>query len=366
MQSYQAYTPELADLNAAFLQSARAPANIVFQFAPIDDHFPSLEDGRSWPELLTRYDVREVEWPFVLLRRSVAPRPWRLEPLADRPIRLGELVAVPPATNGPVWARIEIDPTLVGKIISTLYKPPILWLSVSTHDGWRLRYRLVPGMARSGFLLSPVIRGSVAFGSLAGGDGLPDLADLQATSVSLSADTGSGSTVCYRSPMRLRLYRLDYPGQDLSRLDGFRELRSLSSMIARGILLHADYPPEAVYLPRCGSVLRVAPDSAIQLPVEGHPRRLTLGFGILAPGGPALPETNGVSFRVSAVGPQGDLVPLWSRRLDLLNGETGQGRQRAVIDLSRSPSSDLILETLPGGPKQHARLQCYWSDIELE
>jgi hypothetical protein len=66
------------------------------------------------------------------------------------------------------------------------------------------------------------------------------------------------------------------------------------------------------------------------------------------------------------VGPQGDLVPLWSRRLDLLNGETGQGRQRAVIDLSRSPSSDLILETLPGGPKQHARLQCYWSDIELE
>jgi hypothetical protein len=254
----------------------------------------------------------------------------------------------------------------VGKIVSTLYKPPILWVSVFTHGGRCLRYRLIPGMARGGFLLSPVIRDCVDFGSLAGGDRLPDLGDQQATSVSLSADTGSGSTVCYRSPMRLRLYRLEYPGQDLSRLDGFRELRSLSRAIARAIPLHGEYPPGPFYLPRCGSVLRVAPDSAIQLMIEGHPQRLALGFGILAPGGSALPETNGVGFRLSAVGPQGDLVPLWSRRLDPLNGETGQGRQWAVIDLSRSPSSELVLETLPGSPKQGNRLQCYWSEIELE
>ena len=107
MQSYQAYTPELAELNAAFLRSPRAPANIVFQIFPVDDHFPSLDDGPSWPELLTRYDVREVEWPFVLLQHSVAPRPWRLEPLADNLVHLGDVVAVPAATNGPVWATIR-------------------------------------------------------------------------------------------------------------------------------------------------------------------------------------------------------------------------------------------------------------------
>jgi hypothetical protein len=130
--------------------------------------------------------------------------------------------------------------------------------------------------------------------------------------------------------------------------------------------LRADYPPELVYLPRCGSVLRVAPDSAIQLSVQGHPQRLKLAFGILAPGGTASQKTNGVGFRVSAVGEQGALVPLWSQSLDPPSGKTSQGRQRAVIDLSRCPSSELVLETLPGGPKQRDRLQCYWSEIELE
>jgi hypothetical protein len=366
MQSLVAYTPELAELNAAFLRSVRAPANIVFQIAPVDEHFPSLEDGRSWPELLTRYDIREVQWPFVLLKRSAAPRPWRLEPLADMPMRFGEVVDVPPATNGPVWASIEIDQTLVGRIASALYKPPILWLSVLTRGGGRLRYRLVPGMARSGFLLSPVVRDAVAFGELAADGGRLDLADQQADSLSLTADTGSGSTACYRPTVRLHLYRLEYPGQDLSKLVAFSTMKNLRRMAGRALSLHADYPPGLVYLPQCGSVLRVAPDSAIQWSVEGRPKRLKLGFGILAPGGAPLQATNGVIFRVSAVGGQGELVPLWSQRLDSLSGGFAQARQEAVIDLGRAQSSELILETLLSGAKQTHGPECYWSAIELE
>ena len=366
MQSYQVYTPELADLNAAFLRSERAPAAIVFQIAPVDDHFPSLEDDRSWPELLTRYDVQQVEWPFVLLKRSVAPRAWRLAPLADLPIRLGELVPVPPATNGPIWATFEIDKTLLGTITSTVYKPPVLSLSVFTPAGGPFRYRLIPGMARSGFLLSPVTLDPLAFGSLAAGGALRDLADQVVTSLSLSAATGSGSTACYHLPLRLRLYRLEYPGQDLSNLEGFRELKSLSRMIGRAIVLRADRPPQPIYLSRCGSVLQVAPDSAIQFSLEGQPKHLRLGFGILEPGAAALRETNGISFQVSAVDRQGELVPLWSRRLDPLNRESSQGRQRVLIDLNRCPSSELVLETMPDGPKRSNPLQCYWSEIELE
>ena len=366
MQSLVAYTPELAELNAAFLRSERAPDNILFQLAPIDDHLPALEDGRSWPELLTRYDVREVEWSFVLLNRSGAPRPWRLEPLADRPIHFGDIVPMPPATNGPIWATIRINKTLLGKIASALYKPPSLWLSVFTHDGERLRYRLVPSLAGSGFLLSPVIRNPMAFAELARGNGLRDLADKQADAISLTAETGSGLTECYRSPMRLRLFRLDYPGQDLGKLEGFRKLKGLWNMSGRALSLRADYPPSWVFLRECGSVLRVAPNSATQWSVEGQPKRLKLGFGILAAGDAALPQTNSVVFRVSAVSGQGDLLPLWSQRLDSPSGGTNWSRQQAVIDLGPAPSSELVLETTPTGPKQTDGLMCYWSGIELE
>ena len=330
MHSCAAYTPELAELNAAFLRSARARANILFQIIPIDGRFPSLEDGLSWPELLTRYDVREVEWPFVLLKRDASPRTWRLEPLEDSFIRWGELTSVPPMINGPIWATFDINKSLLGTIASTLYKPPILRLSVFTHDGKQLGYRLIPGMASGGFLLSPVIPNCWAFAELARSGGLRELADKQVDSVCITADTSSGSSACYRSPIRLRFYRLDYPGQDLGRLEGFPELNSVARMAGRAVPLHGDFPPSWDYLPACGSVLRVSPNSAIQWSVEGQPKRLKLGFGILrlvstlqGARGPEHAKAwtpNGVVFRVSAVGGQGALVPLWSQRINPPSG----------------------------------------------
>ena len=129
---------------------------------------------------------------------------------------------MPAVTNGPVWAKIEISKTLRGKIISTLYKPPILTLNVVTRDGRQLRYRLVPGLARAGFLLSPVIADIQAFGLLASNAGQRELADQQVVALSISAETRSGTTALYQSPMRLQLFRLDFPKQDLSNTNGFR------------------------------------------------------------------------------------------------------------------------------------------------
>jgi hypothetical protein len=364
MQSLAVDTPELADLNAAFVRGERAPDSILFQIAPVDDHVPSLEDGRSWPELLTCYDVREVEWPFALLKRSPVPRAWRLTPLVDTPIRFGEVVPIPPSTNDPIWATIDIDRTFWGRIASTLYKPPILSLTIVTPDGRPATYRLVPGMARSGFLLSPVIQNPVDFGLLAA-DCSPDLADKEATSLVLSGEIDSG-LACYRLPMRLRLYRLEYPRQDLSKLAGLPELKSLARTNKRSKWLRADYRAELVYRPQCGSVLQVAPDSAMQIPVPEQSKRLRVGFGILARTGGDLPQTGGVRFRVSGVGPQGELIPMWSHQLDSQGGESAKAPHQAEIDITRAPSTELVLETMRAGPKENDQLAAYWSEIQIE
>lgn len=221
-------------------------------------------------------------------------------------------------------------------------------------------------MARTGFLLSPVAKDAVSFGLLAAGDPHHDLAGQMVIAMSLSADTASGATACYHSPMRLCLNRLDFPAQDLNRRDGFPELASLSRVLARAIFLRNDYPPQLFYFPNCGSVLRVAPHSTIQLSVEGHPQRLRLGFGIMGPDGAALPQTHGAVFGVSAVGRDGERVLLWSQRLDAQGGDAAQDRQRAMVDLSQCLSSELLLETLPGESEPPSQLQCYWSEIELQ
>jgi len=216
IQSYSAYTPELAEINAAHLRTAHAASNILFAVQPADGRFPSLDDGLSWPELLTLYDLKgasDDKGTYLLLSRAAAAREFHLTPLQNISARFGEPVTLPAATNGPVWVEIEINKSLAGTVVSTLYKPPVLMLTVSLQDHTQRRFRLVPGMAGGGFLLSPLIADNRSFAALASA-GRQDLAGLEVVSLTISAGTGSGSTRCYQSPMPVRFYRLDYPLQD--------------------------------------------------------------------------------------------------------------------------------------------------------
>ncbi|MGA2242337.1 MAG: hypothetical protein ABSH11_09920 [Verrucomicrobiota bacterium] len=217
VQSYSAYTPELAELNAAWLRTGRAASNLLFIIEPIDHRFPALEDGRSWPELLTRYhltryhikNTNDALGTCLLLSRSAVPREYHLTPLQRTSIHFGEPVNPPSATNGLIWAEIEMEKSLIGTMVSTLYKPPILVLTVSLRDGRQFDFRLIPAMARSGFLLSPVIGDTMSFALLASTDGQAQLAGREVMSMTISARTQSGSTICYRLPIQLRFYRLD-------------------------------------------------------------------------------------------------------------------------------------------------------------
>jgi hypothetical protein len=216
IQSYSAYTPELAAMNAAHLRTARAARNILFAVQPLDGRFPSLDDGLSWPELLTLYDLKgrsDDGGRFLVLSRAAVPREFRLTPLQNTAARFGEPVILPGATDGPVWVEIEIKKSLLGTVVSALYKPPVLMLTVSLPDHTERRYRIVPGMAGGGFLLSPLIADNRSFAALAC-TGRQELAGLEVVSMTISADTGSESTRCYQSLMAVRFYRLDFPRQD--------------------------------------------------------------------------------------------------------------------------------------------------------
>lgn len=366
MQSYQAYAPEFAELNASFLRGPRAPDNILFQLFPIDDHFPALDDGLSWPELLARYDVLQVTWSGVELRRSPVPRPWDLTPLMDLPVPLGQVVALPAVTDAVLWAKLDSPLTLTGIATTALFKPPILWLTVWTQEGRELRFRLVPGLARGGFVLSPLVQDCVSFGLLASEGGLRELNDHRVAALRLSADTGTGLTSSYESSARLQLFRLAYPGQDLGVVAGFRELTSLWRVIRRMVWLDADYQPQSVSLPGIGSVLRVAPRSAMQLSLEGPSPRLRLTFGVLARGPGDSQAVSPIVFRVSALAEDGGRVELWSRQLDPSAKASDQNKQQAVIDMHEANWSNLILETVPVRPEPGVGLLCYWGQIEAE
>jgi len=218
-QSYSAYTPKLAEMNAAHLRSDRAPNHILFDVWTIDGRFASQDDSLSWPELLTRYDMVSMAGQYILMDKSVAPRRYELRPIGKTVAKFDEAITIPSMMEGPIWATIDIRPSFWGNVLAMLYRPPHLSLTVLTRNGRGYGGRLVPGEARAGFLLSPVVENRQSFFALASTNWQRELADLEVASVRISVVGGAEIANRYQSPpVRVRFYRLDFQRQDLGQI----------------------------------------------------------------------------------------------------------------------------------------------------
>ncbi len=217
IQSYSAFTLELAKLDAEHLRATNAAENILFGVETIDDRYPSLDDGLSWPELLTRYDLKGVADPggfFLMLLRTAAPRQFRLIPLTNTVAHFGRAIAVPATTNGPIWVEIDLRKTLAGKLASFLYKTAPITMVATLPDHKQRVFRLIPGVTGSGFLLSPMVLNTRAFAELASGEHIQNNGEYDVESITIAADSDSGSTICYGADLPVRFYRLEFPPQD--------------------------------------------------------------------------------------------------------------------------------------------------------
>ncbi len=168
-QSYIAYDRALAEMNAAHLRGSDAPDSVLFGMSITDERFPSLDDGLSWPDLLTRYRPVAAMPEMLLLERAANRGAARLVPRHVLRARLGDRIALPSDCGDLVWANIEVETTAAGKLLAMIYKVPEITLTVETAGGERLGGRLVRRSAAAGFLLSPVIVGPLDFGAVAAG-----------------------------------------------------------------------------------------------------------------------------------------------------------------------------------------------------
>lgn len=167
-QSYAVYSPILARLNEKHLRSPQAPDNIIFRVGPftIDGRFPALDDGLSWPTLFSHYAPFRSDAKYLYLKKRVAPAELNRSTVLQGSYQLGETVTLP-ATHPMLFAEIELPPTPLGRLSMLLFKPDPLYLQVTLANGESKAYRFIPSMARTGFVLSPLIESTVEFTQLA-------------------------------------------------------------------------------------------------------------------------------------------------------------------------------------------------------
>jgi hypothetical protein len=161
-QSYSAYTPKLAALNAAHLSGPAAPDHLLFAVQEIDGRLPALDDGASWVPILERYQLR-AKGRRLLLDRNASPRKTRRQTVGTW--RGKGWIELPPRT-GLRMAAIRLDPRL----------PSVDWFRTSApYDSIEVKlrgsdvthaFRFIAGPAKEPFLFSPLVRHTGEFAAL--------------------------------------------------------------------------------------------------------------------------------------------------------------------------------------------------------
>jgi hypothetical protein len=208
-QSYSAYSLPLEVQNARHLQGAAAPDNIFFRVGTIDGRLPSLEDGASWPVLLSDYEPVGMSGEYILLKRRAEARETHdnFRPESNGIHRLGENVDLSRYGNKVLFASIDEAPTFLGRIVRFLFKLPELQMHVRTSSGSVQNFRIIGGMVRSGFVVSPLVTSTSEFGLLYGGAEYFSGGQVERVTVTTSA---AGRWLWSRN-YRMSLYSLDAP-----------------------------------------------------------------------------------------------------------------------------------------------------------
>ncbi|MDX1284605.1 MAG: hypothetical protein R3182_06325, partial [Draconibacterium sp.] len=167
-QSYSAYSPVLLDINRDYLLSESAPDNIVFRLETIDNRFPAMEEGNSWPVLLNSYrPVRRDKDYLYLTKQEKSRNGYFLQQLAENVHRFGDMINVPDSDE-PIFVKIDIKPSIIGRISSLFYKSAQVHLFIVMHDGSKKLFRYIPGMGSTGFMISPLVENNDDFIQLYG------------------------------------------------------------------------------------------------------------------------------------------------------------------------------------------------------
>lgn len=165
-QSYSVFTPAMAEKNKSYLLHENKPDHILFKLQPIDGRIPSLDDGASWPELLNHYQPVQLVNDYLILNKKLNNQMTKPMTLLHSERHLFEEKVNIPDNSAPVFVEIVIKPTFWGLITNFLFKSDPLNITVELDNGSQRQYRLIAKMAKSGFLLSPLIEDTAEFGLL--------------------------------------------------------------------------------------------------------------------------------------------------------------------------------------------------------
>jgi hypothetical protein len=225
-QSYCAYSPELAEKNVRFFKGDKRPEHLFFAINPIRKRFPSLEDGSTWPVLLSNYQPSGIYSEFLHLEKKKHSElnSSELKKIFEGNALLGETVNIPQISGKLVFAKVNIEKNFLGRILNFLFKTTKLEIDVKLHTEEQKSYKFIPAMGKSLFMISPLIESGFEFGTLYGNSLLLESKNLKTFTIR------SGHSIqAWKRNYTVEFYTLDLPAasESFNLVDKFEPIENL-------------------------------------------------------------------------------------------------------------------------------------------
>lgn len=355
-QGYAAYTPWLAELNRKYYEHDDAAGIVLMSPSSIDNRYPLMDESTSIPEILARYEPLELENDLLVLGRRAKPIPTSTKVILENvQARFGEWVSLD-QVDAPVMLTVTAASNLQGRARAALYRPPFLVLNVRLGDGTERQFRLIEGIARAGFLLSPLVQDPIDFAATMVG-AWPLLKDHRV--VAFNVDTIVESGRRFYAPL------LAYHATALHRDADAAGARAsgVAAILSRQATAHAiasRTPGPGVRA--VGTEVYAHAPVELPLPVDSV-SRVRVTFGIREGAYTGGNATDGVCFAVLAGPVDGDRRAVMERCLDPLSRNDDRGEHTVELPITMQAAGELIFRTT-------CRTICdwdwaYWKDIEV-
>lgn len=359
IQSYSTFSPPLEKLNYDLYASDRAPQYVLSKIQTIDRRLAAMDDSQVLLMLAYRYKYLRTEKGFGLWRLNPGPfDPAKYAPhfLRGTDLAIGEPLVIEPITTEPLWIKIDLQPSLLGRLRSFLYKPPQVTLHVETTKDEPRDFLMPLPQGRTGFIINPLIEDVVDFMHFANSQPLK-----RVRSIAIIIDPDQRKYFAPAARVELSTIPSPTSGQRYFASDIERLLHMFQSF---PVSYTAHTPVSETTIDGREAAILHAPSRMI-FEVPPGARLVTGKFGMMpgtyTDGG----HTDGALFLVYWSN-GADRIELFRRYLDPANNAADRGLQDFSGKLDGVSGGRLFLEIQPGPNNDPGWDWTAWSNIKIE
>jgi hypothetical protein len=350
-QGYSAYTPLLQAYNLRHYQSGEAPEFLLWSRETVDNRYPGQDDAPLVAGMPGHYEPLFLEKGYWLFRREspLSKNPLERRLVLSRSVKLNEEVDLPSPLAHALWLEADAVPTGLGRLRALLYKPATLNLGTTDDRGRQSSWRVLPRVARGGFILVPTLADGADLVALMHGEARSWVA-------SLHFGTPPGQEEFW-SHVELRAYEL--PSLPIRPAIPIARLVELGIFDRPAIDVTSTADQEVIEIPE-GRALLLHAEGKAEFEVPRGASHVSFGYGLREGSYSGVGHTEGVQFSVEGIWTSGRRERLWSQYLDPVGRDGDRGTHHAELALPPDGPSRIILHIEPG-PRRDFRWD--WSYI---